>query len=139
MPKNAISGLVWLISSQNGLLQADVFDPHYLTIGGTLGFQICPLQTFSRANQRNWPIKDCFYIYPSISLGFTAPLKGGGRFPPPYQKMAITPKNNDPKEPKLYDFSYISMTNSPITFLGSKQHKRGSKVFLLLAVPIPGS
>ena len=25
--------------------------------------------------------------------------------------MAITPKNNDPKEPKLYDFSYISMTN----------------------------
>ena len=28
--------------------------------------------------------------------------------------MAITPKNNDPKESKLCDFSYISMTNPPI-------------------------
>ena len=35
---------------------------------------------------------------------------GGGRFPPPYRKMAITPKNNDPKELKLRDFSYITMT-----------------------------
>ena len=32
---------------------------------------------------------------------------GGGGFRPPYQRMAITPKNNDPKEPKLCDFSYI--------------------------------
>ena len=36
------------------------------------------------------------------------------------RKMAITPKNNDSKEPKLYDFSYISMTNPPIPFGGSK-------------------
>ena len=27
--------------------------------------------------------------------------------------MAITPKNNDPKEPRLRDFSYVSMTNPP--------------------------
>ena len=26
---------------------------------------------------------------------------------PPYWKMAVTPKNNDPKEPKLCDFAYI--------------------------------
>ena len=39
-----------------------------------------------------------------------------GHIPPPCRKMAITPKNNDPKEPKLRDFSYISMTNPPIPF-----------------------
>jgi len=39
--------------------------------------------------------------------------------------MAITPKNNDPKEPKLRDFSYISMTNPPLPFGGSKWQKRG--------------
>ena len=32
---------------------------------------------------------------------------GGGRFPPPLPKIAITPKNNDPIELKLRDFSYI--------------------------------
>ena len=31
--------------------------------------------------------------------------------------MAITPKNNDLEEPKLFDFSYISMTN-PSLFEG---------------------
>ena len=44
---------------------------------------------------------------------------------PPYQKMAIAPKNNDPKEPKLCDFSYISMTNPSIPFGGSKWRKKG--------------
>ena len=39
--------------------------------------------------------------------------------------MAITPKNNDPKEPKLCDFSYISMTNPPIPFWGLKMAKKG--------------
>jgi len=39
--------------------------------------------------------------------------------------MAITPKNNDPKELKLRDFSYISMTNPPIPFLGLKMAKKG--------------
>ena len=39
--------------------------------------------------------------------------------------MAITPKNNDPKEPKLCDFSYISMTNPPIPFWGIKMVKKG--------------
>ena len=39
--------------------------------------------------------------------------------------MAITPKNNDPKEPKLCDFSYISMTNPLIPFLGLKMPKKG--------------
>ena len=34
--------------------------------------------------------------------------------------MAISPNNNDLKEPKLYDFSYISMTNPPIPFWGLK-------------------
>ena len=59
---------------------------------------------------------------------------------PPYQKMAITPKNDDPKEPKLCDFSYISMTKPPIPFLGPKMAKKGVFiVFLLLAVPISGS
>ena len=45
---------------------------------------------------------------------------------PPYRKMAITPKNDDPKEPKLFDFSYISMTKPPIPFLGAQNgEKRG--------------
>ena len=30
---------------------------------------------------------------------------GGGAFSAPYRKMAITPKNNDSKDPKLCDFS----------------------------------
>ena len=34
----------------------------------------------------------------------------GGAYKAPHRKMAITPKNNDPKEPKLCDFSYTSMT-----------------------------
>ena len=34
------------------------------------------------------------------------------------------PKNNDPKEPKLRDFSYISMTNPPIAFWGRKMAKK---------------
>ena len=42
------------------------------------------------------------------------PVGGGGVFRPPYQKMAITPKNNDPKKPKLCDSSYISMKNPPV-------------------------
>ena len=42
-----------------------------------------------------------------------------------YREMAITPKNNDPKEPKLCDFSYISMTNPPIPFLGFIMAKKG--------------
>jgi len=54
--------------------------------------------------------------------------------------MAITPKNIDPKEPKLCDFSYISMTNPPIPFWGLKIAKKGVFIaFLLLAVPISGS
>ena len=39
--------------------------------------------------------------------------------------MAITPKNNDPKEPKLCDFFYISMKNPPIPFRGLKMAKKG--------------
>ena len=52
--------------------------------------------------------------------------------------MAIT--LNDPKELKLRDFSYISMTNPPIPFLGLKMAKKGGfRAFLLSAVPISGS
>ena len=51
--------------------------------------------------------------------------------------MAFTPENNDPKEPKLCDFSYISMT---IPFLGLKMVKEGVFIaFFLLAIPISGS
>jgi len=39
--------------------------------------------------------------------------------------MEINPKNNDPIEPKLFDFSYISMTNPPIPFWGLKIAKKG--------------
>ena len=54
--------------------------------------------------------------------------------------MAITPENNDPKELKLRDFSYVSMTNPPITFLGLKMAKKGGfRAFLLSAVPISRS
>ena len=60
------------------------------------------------------------------SIAFNPTPVGGGVFrPPPYRKMAITPKNNDPKEPKLCDFSYISMTNPPKPFCGLKMAKRG--------------
>ena len=38
--------------------------------------------------------------------------------------MAITPKNNDPIELKLCDFSYISMTNPPISFWGAQNGKK---------------
>ena len=38
------------------------------------------------------------------------------------QKNGNYSKNNDPKEPKLCDFSYISMTNP---FLGLKMAKKG--------------
>ena len=59
---------------------------------------------------------------------------------PPYRKMAITPKNDDPKEPKLCDFSHISMTDPPIPFWGLKMVKKGvSKAFLLSAEPISRS
>ena len=34
----------------------------------------------------------------------------GGRLMPPHRKIAITPKNNDLEEPKLCNFSYVSMT-----------------------------
>ena len=37
----------------------------------------------------------------------------------------ITPKNNDLKELKLSDFSYIPMTNPPIAFWGLKMVKKG--------------
>ena len=69
------------------------------------------------------------------------PTPVGGAFSaPPYRKMAITPKNNDPREPKLCYFSYISMTIPPIPFLGLKMAKKGvSRAFLLSAVPISGS
>ena len=56
--------------------------------------------------------------------------------------MALSPKNNDPKEPKLCDFSYISMTN-PLPLLPLWGLKRADKgffiAFLLSAVPISGS
>ena len=52
------------------------------------------------------------------------PIKNSA-FSAPYQKMAITPKDNDPKEPKICYFSYISMTNPPIPFLGLKLAKKG--------------
>ena len=59
---------------------------------------------------------------------------------PPYRKMAITPKNDDPKEPKLCDFSYISITNPPIHFWELKMAKKGFfTAFLLSAVPISRS
>ena len=32
---------------------------------------------------------------------FNTPVQGGRFLPPPYQKMAITPKNNNLEEPKL--------------------------------------
>ena len=54
--------------------------------------------------------------------------------------MAITPKNNDHKEPKLCDLSYISMASPPIPFWGLKMAKKGvSKAFLLSALPISRS
>ena len=39
--------------------------------------------------------------------------------------MAIAPKNNDPKEPKLCDFSYISMTNPLLPLWGLKRADKG--------------
>ena len=64
----------------------------------------------------------------------------GGRLIPPHQKIAITPKNNDLEEPKLCDFSYISMTNPSIPFWGLKMTKKGVSIaFLLSAVPISES
>ena len=53
------------------------------------------------------------------------PTPVGGCFPPLFQKITITPKNNDPKEPKLLDFSYISVMNPPILFWGLKMAKKG--------------
>ena len=71
--------------------------------------------TSCRHNPINYRIKR--QINNSIVLKLFNPTPvGGGSFLPPYRKMAITPKNNDPKEPKLCDFSYISMTNPPIPF-----------------------
>ena len=48
-----------------------------------------------------------------------------GEFNPTPAVMAITPKNNDPKELELCDFSYISMANPPIPFLGLQMAKKG--------------
>ena len=42
--------------------------------------------------------------------------------------MAINPQNNDPKEPKLCEFSYISMTNPPIPFWGLKMVRKGVSI-----------
>ena len=39
--------------------------------------------------------------------------------------MTNTPKNNDPKEPKLRDFSYISMKKPSHTLLGAQNGKKG--------------
>ena len=46
---------------------------------------------------------------------------------PPYRKMAITPKNDDPKEPKLCDFSYTYIYDKAShTLLGAQNgEKRG--------------
>ena len=65
-----------------------------------------------------------------------SPVRGG-----PHRKMAIIhKKNNDLKEPKLCDFSYISMTNPSIPFWGLKMTKKGVSIaFLLSAVPISES
>ena len=52
----------------------------------------------------------------TISFGGVVNPTLGVGVPTPYQKMAITPKINYPKEPKLCDFFYISMTNPPIPF-----------------------
>ena len=54
-----------------------------------------------------------------------------GAFSPPYRKMAITPKDNDPKEPKICYFSYITMTNPPIPFLGLKMAKKHYSIFVV--------
>ena len=56
---------------------------------------------------------------------FNPPSVQGGVFCHPTKKMAITPKNNDLEEPKLFDFSYISMTNPSIPFFGLKMAKKG--------------
>ena len=57
---------------------------------------------------------------------------GGGRvFSTPYHKIAITPEINYPCELTFGDFSYISMTNTPIPFRTPKQAKnRGFQHFL---------
>ena len=68
------------------------------------------------------------FIYSFMKGQINPTPVGGGRFPPPYQKMAITPRNNDPKEPNFCDFSYISMTNLPMLFLGLKMAKRGFSI-----------
>ena len=56
--------------------------------------------------------------------------------------MAITPKNNVPREPKLFHFSYISMTNPPIPFWGLKMAKKGVFIslanLLQIALPVTG-
>ena len=65
------------------------------------------------------------------------PTPVGGAFSAPYWKMAITFKNNDPKEPK---FSYTSMKNPPIPFWVLKMAKKRVFVaFLLSALRISGS
>ena len=51
------------------------------------------------------------------------PTPGGGVFCRPTKKMTNTPKNIDPKKPKLCDFSYISMANPRIPFKGLKMAK----------------
>ena len=67
-----------------------------------------------------------FCLHTEQMFVYFNPTPVGGAFSaPPYRKMAITPKNNDPKVPKLCDFSYISMTNPPIPFWGLKMAKKG--------------
>ena len=51
-----------------------------------------------------------------LKLIYLNPTLLRGAFATPYQKMANPPKNDDPKELKLRDFSYISMINPPIAF-----------------------
>ena len=45
--------------------------------------------------------------------------------------MATTPIHNDPKEPKVRDFSYISMTNPAIHCWGLKMAKKGFLFFVV--------
>ena len=80
------------------------------------------------------------YLAPVILFINPTPVRGAFSAPPPGQKMAITPENQNPKELKLCDFSYISLTNPPIPFFGLKMAKKGGfRAFLLSAVLIFGS
>ena len=77
---------------------------------------------------KTFPIISFLYV---MGLNPT-PVQGGGCFLPPYQKFAITPKNNVLEEPKLCDFSYISMTNPSIPFWGLNMARKGVSIAFLL-------